>query len=453
MAPRTTENYFLDNESVMRWYHNLQEGAQVTGDVYLRTLRLYCKLNKTDPDRILKDAASGSLKNQFMDFVRKEGNEGKAGSYVMRFKKVITSWTLFNGLDANLKGVKVRGANISPTLVNERPLRKDEIDALLRSATVRGRAIIGLLAFSGLRPESLGNYDGSDGLRIRDIEGAKVSSEGVEFPVLPAVLRIRQSEVQLSKKGHSYFTFIPSQGAKYLTDYIDMRIRAGEKVSLDSPLITIDTRGSKKKKTGILATNFILRDVRDALRASGLKPAANEITKDPSRQLAYVRPYSLRVYWASCMDVAEAKGLVSHNWREFWMGHTGDISARYSTNKVLPKDIIDMMRECYKKCQRYLTTEVPETSEDDMVLFVRKSMLSMAGFSQDEISKMDLSSMTNEEVNNKIRERMVGALNKSLVGNASGQTVIRAEDIEGFISKGFEFVSNIGNGKAIMRLP
>ena len=449
MVYRRSHEDLRQNESVMRWYHNLQQGALVTGDVYLRTLGLYCKKCNTDPGRILKDAESGSLKNQFMDFVLKQGNEGKAGSYVIRFKKVITSWVAFNGLDANLKGIKVRGSNISPTLIDERPLSKQEIDAIIRNATTRGRAIIGLLAFSGLRPESLGNYDGSDALRIKDIEGIKVGPDGIEFDVLPAVLRIRQSEVQLSKKGHSYFTFIPSQGAKYLKDYLDARIRSGEKVTTDSPLITTDTRGSNKLRSGILGTQFILRDVRDALRASGLKPSQGSTDKATS----YVRPYSLRVYWASCMDVAEAKGLVSHNWREFWMGHTGDISARYSTNKVLPKDIIDMMRECYKKCQKYLTTEVPETSEDDMVLFVRRSMLAMAGFSQDEISTMDLSSMTDEEINNRIREKMVGAVNKKLVGNASGQAVVKIGEIEKYISDGFVFVSNLGNGKAIMKVP
>ena len=453
MAFKRSHDDLRQNESVMRWYHNLQRGALVTGDVYLRTLGLYCKKCNTSPERILKDAESGSLRNQVMDFVQGQEGLGKAGSYVVRFKKVITSWVAFNGLDANLETVKVTSPNSSPTLVDERPLSKQEIDAIIRNATIRGRAIIGLLAFSGLRPESLGNYDGSDALRIKDIEGIKVGPDGVEFGVLPAVLRIRQAKVQLSKKGHSYFTFMPPQGAKYLKDYLDARIRSGEKLTVDSPLITTDTRGSNKLRSGILATQFILRDVRDALRGAGLKPPTKEATKDPSRQLTYVRPYSLRVYWASCMDVAEAKGLVSHNWREFWMGHTGDISARYSTNKVLPKDIIDMMRECYKKCQRYLTTETSETSEDDMVLFVRKSMLSMAGFSQDEISKMDLPSMADEDINSKIRERMVGAVKKKLVGNASGQAVVRIGEIERYISEGYVFVNNLGNGKAIMKVP
>jgi len=33
-------------------------------------------------------------------------------------------------------------------------------------ASLRGRVSIALMASSGLRPESLGNYDGSDGIRL-----------------------------------------------------------------------------------------------------------------------------------------------------------------------------------------------------------------------------------------------------------------------------------------------
>ena len=55
----------------------------------------------------------------------------------------------------------------------------------IRSASARGRAIISLLAFSGLRPESLGNYDGSDALSIKEIEGLKISNEGDRFLSVP----------------------------------------------------------------------------------------------------------------------------------------------------------------------------------------------------------------------------------------------------------------------------
>jgi len=421
------------NENVMRWYRNLQQGSPITGDVYLRALGLYCKINRTTPEGILEDAKSGKLRNDFMDFVFKEGKENKAGSYIVRFKKVINSWVAFNGYDAGLQSIKIQGANTSPTLVDERPPSKDEVDAILRNATVRGRAIISLLAFSGLRPESLGNYDGSDAIRLKDIERLKVSSDGVEFSKLPAVLRIRQSKVQLSKKGHQYFTFIPEQSSKYIKDYLDMRLRQGESINADSPIISTDTRGSNTRKTGILATAFLLRDVRDAIEKSGLK----------------FRPYALRVYWASAMDVAEAKGLVSHNWREFWMGHTGDISARYSTNKVLPPDTIEAMRETYRKCEKYITTEIKEPSENDAKRYLQTQLLLAVGYRQEEIEKMDLASMSNDDFQKLLRDKVMGAM----TGNGSRQRAVPIEEVEQYLSKGYEFQSALPNGKAIMKLP
>ena len=127
MAFKSRHDDLRENEQVMRWYRNLQQGSLITGDVYLRTLGLYCKTNDITPEQIIEDAGSGKLKNDFMDFVHKLGAEGKAGSYVIRLKKVVSSWVLFNGLDANLKGVKVQSYNISPTLIDERPPLKPEI--------------------------------------------------------------------------------------------------------------------------------------------------------------------------------------------------------------------------------------------------------------------------------------------------------------------------------------
>ena len=59
------------NENVMRWYRNLQQGSPITGDVYLRALGLYCKINRTTPEGILEDTKSGKLGDDFMDIVFK----------------------------------------------------------------------------------------------------------------------------------------------------------------------------------------------------------------------------------------------------------------------------------------------------------------------------------------------------------------------------------------------
>ena len=75
----------LKDPDVKRWHENVNAGSSITGEVYLRTLGLYCRLRNTTPEEIIRDAKEGKLKNDFMDFVRRLEKEGKAGSYIVRF--------------------------------------------------------------------------------------------------------------------------------------------------------------------------------------------------------------------------------------------------------------------------------------------------------------------------------------------------------------------------------
>jgi len=63
--------------------------------------------------------------------------------------------------------VNIRGEYDTPKLAGERVPNIDELDRIIRMATPR--ISIALMAFSGLRPESIGNYTGTDGLRLGDL--------------------------------------------------------------------------------------------------------------------------------------------------------------------------------------------------------------------------------------------------------------------------------------------
>ncbi|EQB74456.1 MAG: hypothetical protein AMDU4_FER2C00008G0028, partial [Ferroplasma sp. Type II] len=84
--------HLLENEEISRWFGNLNAKSYLTATVYLRGLGYYCELTGATPDTIIQDAKSGKLRNDFMDFVRKMESEGKAGSYISRYKKVLRSW-------------------------------------------------------------------------------------------------------------------------------------------------------------------------------------------------------------------------------------------------------------------------------------------------------------------------------------------------------------------------
>ncbi|MBS7628615.1 hypothetical protein KEJ23_01355 [Candidatus Bathyarchaeota archaeon] len=84
-----------------------------------------------------------------------------------------------------------------------------------------------------MRPKSLGNYLGTDGVKLGDFAEAEISDSGLEFAKMPTMLIVRRG---LSKVKNQYFTFVPEQGITYVKEYLEERVKLGEKLSRDSPL-------------------------------------------------------------------------------------------------------------------------------------------------------------------------------------------------------------------------
>ena len=425
----------LEDRNVRRWNENGRAKSVITAEVYLRTLGLYCRMNKLSPGDILVKAKSGDLYFSFMDFVRNLEKLGKAGSYIARFKRVLRSWTKFNGINANLS-VNIKDEGRTPTIENERIPSKDELSKILRESSPRGRVEISLMAFSGLRPESLGNFEGNDGLMMGDLTELKILSDHVEFDQndIPSMVRVRAN---LSKAKHQYFSFVGPEGIRYIKEYLDARIRAGDTLNEDSPLLDFDwpdARGIRPKHKNV-RTVLVSRDIREAVRKAGFS----------------WRPYVLRAYHSTALDIAENKGLISHNWREFFSGHKGDISARYSTAKGrLPRDMIEEMRTTYRKCLPFLETIESEKSEEEEQRFAQKHILRAVGYSKEEIDKIDLNEITDEEYDGLLRKKLLGAL----ANNGHKQKVIPIREVKHYIQDlGWEYVKDLGNKEAIVKLP
>ena len=65
--------------------------------------------------------------------------------------------------------------------------------------------------------------------------------------------------------------------------------------------------------------------------------------------------------------IAESRGKIAHDFRVFFMGHTGSIEAKYTTNKsILPKLLTDEMREAFRKSQEFLDLEVTAKKEENV---------------------------------------------------------------------------------------
>jgi hypothetical protein len=420
--------HLLDNQDVRRWYENLEAKSVITATVYLRTLGLYSDLAGTTPEAILMQARSKKFRDEFTDFIRKMEKDGKAGSYIERFRKVILSWTSYNNLDVKLK-VNIKGSSDTPTIASERVPSKEELSRILRMASPRGRTSVALMAFSGLRPESLGDYLGTDGIRLGDFTEAKVRDDGIEFEKIPTILLVRRA---LSKARRPYFAFVSSEAITYIQEHIQERVKQGEKLTAESALLAFDPRGIRKNE--FLRTTLVTRDVKEAILKAGFT----------------WRPYVLRAYCDTNMIVAESKGFISHPYLQFLMGHKGDIEARYSTNKGrLPPSMIEEMREAYKKCDSLLSTKAESATEKQISKAFNERFLIVAGFKKEELEKMNLDDMTNEELQSLVKQRLVGMMNS----NGSRQKVIPVKEVKSYITQGFEYVASLPDGEAIMKLP
>ena len=81
-----------------------------------------------------------------------------------------------------------------------------------------------LMAFGGLRPETLGNMTGTDGLTVKDLPELKVEAGRVMFTKIPTMVVAWPS---LIRAGHRYFTFLAGEGCEYLQAYLEKRLALG----------------------------------------------------------------------------------------------------------------------------------------------------------------------------------------------------------------------------------
>jgi len=288
----------LENPDVRWWYDNLARGSPVTADVRLRRLGCYCETAGTTPERFANAGAADvrAVDDMLMDHASLHEGRGYAPSYIEDILKCLRSWLSFNYV-RSVRRIRIKNADIPVTLQDEVVPSKAKLGELLDSAPAREHVSISLMAFSGVRPEVLGNYYGRDGLKVSDIEGMEVSGGDVTFRQMPARVTVR---AELSKAGHRYFTFLPGTGCRYLRGYVRERMANGETVGTGSPIITF--RPGYRTKTANDACHL-----RTVSITAAIKDAFGIIMKG--------RPYVLRSYFDTQLLLAESQGRMTHAYR------------------------------------------------------------------------------------------------------------------------------------------
>ena len=347
----------LANLDIKRWYDNLARGSPITADVRLRRLDRFCQIHQMTPMEIV-DLGTRDLRTMIdllEDHITWMEEKGYSPGYTEGFIKTIKSW--LGHFDVEIKRrLKVRNTGYTPTLQNERVPDGQEISEVFSRASLRASVMISLMSKSGLRPEVLGNHDGTDGLQMRDLPDIVIHRGMAKcIRTLNQVIVRRE----LSKAKHQYFTFLTSSGTKKLVAYLNDRLACGKPLHGNSPVVAPDhrhklNRGKNNGKT-FLPTRQISKEIRNTFR--------------PRFQW---RPYVLRAYFDTELLIAESKGKIAHDFRVFFMGHKGSMEARYTTNKgMLPEILVREMRDAFKRSEEFLDLE---TSNEDPILEQKEAM-------------------------------------------------------------------------------
>ena len=450
MHPKTRHKELLENERVKRWYENLKARSNITSDVYLRNLGLWLEWTKLNSDNIIELARDHleEFKGKIFDQVRKMEKEGKQGSYIAVSLRPVLSYLKFYDVVVRMN-INIRNENRNMTVEQETIPTNEEMESILQRANLRQKAIIGMIAFSGLRPGAIGNYTGEDGLRIGDIIDLKVDKDSVRFEKLPALMIVRS---ELSKSNKRYYSFIGHQSAKYLKEYLNQRIEEGEKINDKSPVISPDPKMSriKEPKTFMMST-IVERETKKAIVNAGFT----------------WRPYVFRHRFGVSLDASEGKGLISHSWRMHIMGHVGDIETTYSTDKPLPDSVIDDMRNAFLKCLKNIETEARGITDDDKVSLEKSLtgtvLMKIFGYSKEESER--LMELSDDELQKELQKKLGNGMDPDtvrrkakedvmLIGKRKNrQVMVPISFVDEYFNQGFEFVSAIGSDRAIMRLP
>ncbi len=340
--------HLLEEPGFRRWYDNLSRGSELTAKERSRVLNRFLEQHDMTPTNLVEMGKEDveAVENLVLDFVSKLHREGKAPSYIGTYIVAIKSWLRFNRIIL-VRKIKVGNKNLTPTLEDERIPTPDELLQIFSYAGSRGKCSIAFMAFSGVRPQVLGYMNGKDGLEIRDFPEMEIVGKNVTFTKMPTKFTVRAT---ISKAKHKYFTFLNEEGCNYLKAYLERRLARGEELKPETAIIKVQHgrensgfrgfRNAKENPSGHIVTRTVTEEIRRAMR--------------PRFKW---RPYVLRCYFDTQLLIAENNGKISHAYRQFFMGHKGNMEARYTTNKGrLPEALIEDMRLRYANSEEYLST-------------------------------------------------------------------------------------------------
>lgn len=418
----------LSHPLVATWYDETALRSRLTAEVNLRRLGLFLHETRLTPESILIEAKRRPqhFHATVVRFAKERQGEGRLPSYVAKTFVGVKSWLRFNRVNFD----QFPRLRVVPgeSLREERVPTRDELRRILGTFTARARVVALMMAHAGVRPGVLASIDGRTGLTFEALPELQLAPEP-EFKQVPFHIIVPG---RLSKTSHEYHTFGTAELADAILAYLTERTAGGEVLDSSSPLIAVEPMGKGTKfraasRSGFITTPKMMETLRKGLKA--VLPAA--------------RTYVLRAYCSTQLVTAR----VDRDVREELLGHSLGVSGRYNLAKKLNPEMVEELRSAYRRAEPYLSTERSRPTEDEANRRLKRLMLRVAGYSDKELDEVPWDSVTDEEI-----ERMVAERLDTLPRKAAEQ-VVPTEVLNRMLAEGWEFVATLSPGQVIVRQP
>lgn len=435
------------------WLTNLSHSNPGTAKDMCRKFHVIYEVLKKSPQDLaaMSEEEARAFLIGFVEDMSKKGLKGHQGkptplrhNTMVSYVNAVRTW--LQRVNPRMILGKIAIPDTEGVYDDEVPPGREDLRKILGEARKREKVAISLVAFSGGRIEPLGDQTGIDGLEARDFPEMKITNSEVAFEKTPTVVIIRRS---LTKRTHresdhlkyGYMTFLSEEGCSYLKDYLQWRIKNGEVLNPNSPIIPTEKGTDEKKMGSHMTTEHVSDLLKDAIVRAGLSN----------------RSYSLRRFFASQMQDAEADALSIRDFRVFWMGHGGTIEEEYTQNKGrLPPQKVEKQREAYKRSsERYLTTKEPNLVPADKIraevvkVFLKGAKLKDENISQIEEKYGGLEKVPDDDLPKIIEEHQQRG-NRGTYANGK-QIIVPAADARKYLDEGYLYVATLPTNEIVLQ--
>lgn len=464
----------LKDSKVLKWFTTKRLSSPNTAENYLRRLDYLCynlidpkpfrlgKKEQLTPRHIVKKYRNATKAKHFIqDLVTTtlSAKEEMTRDNINNYVKTLKSWFAENDIEHIGKiTLPTKKSHLGRGTVGLAP-SPDELGEILARATVRQRVPVSLMAFSGFRPEVLGNGEGIDGLKVADfwemqieyekdenqqdiVETGKVrfgvyekvQGKMVWVPKVPTLIVVR---IESSKTRTEYVTFLNEEGCLAIKDYLEQRLQEGEKLTANSPILV-----PRNRKPDHITTAAVEKTIRTAIRNAKLGS----------------RPYELRSYFETRMEQAQKDGVIPKDWRTHWAGHVGDMDARYTHDKGasnIPDYLIEDMRQTYKEAESYLTTKQPKLIPANKIraeivrVFFKGARLKDKVISEIEEKYGGLEKVPDDDL-----PKIVDEYHRKGYGtyaSAGKQIIVSPTDARKYLDEGYTYVATLPTNEVVLQ--